>query len=97
MESGISMPTDDELRELARERAKEKVGFYSHLSAYVLVNLLLIVIWYFTTGPGSFPWWIFVTLLWGIGIASHYFGVFHGPAYTDRMAEREYQRLKEGR
>jgi hypothetical protein len=91
------MPTDDELRQLARESAKEKVGFYTHFAAYVVVNLFLITIWWLTTGPGSFPWWIFITFFWGIGIVSHYIGAFHGGAYTERMAEREYQRLKGGR
>ena len=43
---------------------------------------------------GEFPWWIFVTFGWGIGIAAHYIGAFHGNAYTERMAEREYRRLK---
>ena len=73
------------------------MGFFSHLSAYVLVNLLLIATWWLTSGPGSFPWWLFVTVFWGIGIASHYFSAFHGPALADRMAEREYQRLRGGR
>jgi hypothetical protein len=88
------MPTDDELREIARATAKEKVGFYTHLAAYVIVNLFLIALWWFTSGPGSFPWFLFVTFGWGIGIASHYFGAFHGHAYTERVAEREYRRLK---
>lgn len=91
------MPTDDGLRQIARERVQEKGGFCSRLSAYVLVNLLLIRFRYFTTDPGSFPWRIFMTLLWGIGIASHYFGVFHGPACADQMAERGCQRLNLGR
>lgn len=88
------MPTDDELRQIARESAKEKVGFYTHFAAYVFVNLFLIAIWWITSGPGTFPWFIFVTFGWGIGIAAHYFGAFHGTAYTERVAEREYRRLK---
>jgi hypothetical protein len=88
------MPTDEELRQIARESAKEKVGFYTHFAVYVAVNLFLIALWWVTSGPGSFPWWVFVTFGWGIGIAAHYIGAFHGKAYTERAAEREYRRLK---
>ena len=88
------MPTEDELRQIARESANEKVGFYSHLAAYVGVNLFLAALWWTTSGPGTFPWFIIVTFGWGIGLVSHYVGAFHGKAYTERMTEREYQRLK---
>ena len=88
------MPTDDELREMARESAKEKVGFYTHLAVFVAVNLFLIALWWATTGPQSFPWFIFPLFGWGIGLAAHYVGAFHGTAYTERMTEREYRRLK---
>jgi hypothetical protein len=88
------MPTDEELRMLARESAEEKVGFYAHFAVYVAVNLFLIAIWWITSGPGSFPWWIFITFGWGIGIAAHYIGAFRGKAYTERLADREYRRLK---
>ena len=49
------MPTDDELRQIARGSAKEKVGFYTHFAAYVFVNLFLIAIWWITSGPVPFP------------------------------------------
>jgi hypothetical protein len=46
---------------------------------------------------GGFPWFIFVMIFWGIGVVSHGFRVFAGGSYADRMAEREYQKLKERR
>ena len=91
------MPTDDELMQIARESAKEKVGFYTHFAAYVAVNLFLIALWWTTSGPGSFPWFIFVLVFWGIGVVAHGIGTFAGGRYSDKMAEREYQRLKEKR
>ena len=74
------MPTDEELMQIARESAKEKVGFYTHLAVFVAVNLFLIALWWATTGPQSFPWFIFPLLGWGIGLAAHYVGAFHGTA-----------------
>lgn len=73
------------------------MGFYTHFAVYVAVNLFLIAIWWITTGPGSFPWGVFVTFGWGIGLVAHYIGAFHGGAYTERMADREYRRLNEER
>ena len=90
------MPTDEELRAMARESAQEKVGFYIHLAIYVTVNLFLIVLWWFSGGIGTFPWFIFPLFGWGAGIVVHYFGAFRGKAYVERMTEPEYQRLKRG-
>ncbi|MDT8357977.1 MAG: 2TM domain-containing protein [Methanomicrobiaceae archaeon] len=89
------MPTDEELRRMARESAEEKAGFYMHLAVYVAVNLFLIAIWWSTGGPGTFPWFIFILFGWGIGIAGHFVGAFRGKAYVEAMAEKEYRRLKE--
>ncbi len=94
MTAANGMPTDEELRQIARETADDKVGFYMHLAAYAGVNLFLAALWFTTSGPGSFPWFIVVTFGWGIGLVMHFVGAFHGKAYTERMAEREYRRLK---
>jgi uncharacterized protein (DUF486 family) len=88
------MPTDEELKQLARETAKEKAEFFTHLAVYIAVNLFLIAIWWVTGGPGTFPWFIFILFGWGIGIAAHFISVYRGKAYVERMAEREYQRMK---
>jgi len=88
------MISDEELRKIARETAKNKVEFYTHLIMYISVNLLLIAIWYVTLGPNGFPWFIFPLFGWGIGIAAHYIEAFKGKAYTERLAEKEYERLK---
>ena len=55
----------------ALERVKKRRDFMTHLFAYVLVNLLLWGIWTVAalTGHTSFPWPIWVTFGWGIGIA----------------------------
>lgn len=88
------MMTDEELRQVAREVAEEKAGLYTHLVVYLAVNIFLIAIWWVTGGPGTFPWFIFILFGWGIGLAAHFIGVFGGKTYVDRIAEKEYQRLK---
>ncbi len=87
------MTTDEELMALARKRAEEKLGFYIHFAVYVAVNALLILIWWFVAGDG-FPWFLFPLGFWGIGIIAHFIAVF---VRTDRMTQREYERLKQGR
>lgn len=95
------MVTDEELRRKAEKRAAEKVDFLIHFTIYICVNGLLIALWYFnggmgwfTGGQGTFPWFIFPLLGWGIGITAHFFGAFAEPNLKDRFTEREYERLK---
>jgi hypothetical protein len=89
----MAMPTDEELRVIARHTAEKKAGFYTHLAIYVVVNLFLIAIWYIT-GAG-FPWFVFILFGWGIGIVAHYMGTFHGQGYVEGLTEKEYRKLKE--
>lgn len=88
------MLSDEELRTRARQAAEEKVGFYIHLGVYVGVNAFLAGLWAFTSGIGSFPWFLFPLLGWGIGIIAHGIGTFRGPAYIEAQTEQEYQKLK---
>lgn len=89
------MPTDEELRQIARKTAEEKTGFYIHFSIYIAVNLFLFVQWWIIGGPGTFPWFAIPLFGWGIGIIAHFVSVFRGKAYRERMTEREFRKLKE--
>jgi hypothetical protein len=94
------LSTDEELRSKARLRVRTKLGFYIHFGVYVVVNVMLFFIWWFTRGDASipnasFPWFIFPLVGWGIGVAAHYLAVFARTGIIDRMAEQEYRRLKE--
>lgn len=76
--------SDDEIREIATKRVRARRGFYWHLTVYVIINLMLIGIWYFT-GHGYFwPGW--VLLGWGIGLVFNAVAVF---ARSDVWSERE--------
>jgi hypothetical protein len=82
---------DPKLWEIARKRA----GFKSHLTSYIIVNAFLWAIWFFTNNKneeGSWPWPVWSTLGWGVGLAFHFFGAYVFPEANS--TEREYDRLK---
>jgi len=69
---------------------RRKVGFYSHLWSYLIVNSALLLINNFTPGP----WWFQWSLLgWGIGLAFHFKAAFY-PA-NNRL--RRARKTKHGR
>lgn len=83
------------------KQAQARVGFKMHLRAYLIVNAGLWLIWALTVFAFSryvgaprfvFPWPLFAMFGWGIGLASHYFGVYRSGDQKS-MVEREYQRL----
>ena len=67
--------SEEQIYDLAKKRVEEKRGFYSHLTVYIIVNIILIIIWAFPAG-GGFPWFIFPLCGWGIGLLFHFLGVF---------------------
>ncbi len=89
------MVSDEELMVQARKRAEEKVGFFIHLSVYAVINGLFILGWWFS-GAG-FPWFVFPMGFWGIGLVAHGMGVFVGTGMSDKMALREFEKLKHGK
>ena len=88
VENPSSKVRDEALWQLAKRRA----GFKISAVTYILVNCLLIVIWYFTSGPSSYFWPIWSMLGWGIGVSAQYFSAYHGSEIFS--IEREYEKLK---
>ncbi|MBV8297753.1 MAG: 2TM domain-containing protein [Acidimicrobiia bacterium] len=91
-------PLDEsELRAAAVQRLHKKREFRNHLTAYVLVNSFLVVIWLSTAiaiGDGAwFPWPIFPIVGWGIGLAFHGRSVY-GTGITEGDIQREMDRLR---
>ena len=73
-------------QEQAQERIEELKGYYSHIGAYVAVNIFLIII-YFVNYDGS-HWFVYPLFGWGIGLAMHTFQVFAtGAKWEDRKME----------
>ncbi|WOF16400.1 2TM domain-containing protein [Methanoplanus sp. FWC-SCC4] len=81
--------------EKAYIRAKEKVGnlkeFYSHLSAYIIVNVILALI-NLITSPQSL-WFYWITLFWGIAVLIHGWNTFSSNSLLGK--DWEDQKIKE--
>jgi hypothetical protein len=71
--------------------AKKRAGFKAAASSYVIVNLFLIAIWFFTSGRNSYFWPIWSILGWGFGLAAGYVNAYHGTKLFS--TEKEYQKL----
>lgn len=81
--------------EKAKKRVEEKLGFYTHLAIYLLVNAILVVV-NLTQSPHD-RWFYWPLLGWGIGLFFHGMGVFvwgEGSSMKDRMIRKELDRLK---
>lgn len=87
-------PVDPEqvLRKRAEKRLRAKRDLGAHVLAYVLVNTLLVTIW-FMTSPGSFFWPVFPILGWGIGLAFNIWDVY-SPEPSEERIRREMDRLR---
>ena len=79
------MSSEEKLRIIAKQRARNKIGFYAHMSVYVIVNTMLFSIWYLTLGPNGFPWFVFPLIGWGIGVAAHGIGTFYGKSLEKKI------------
>jgi hypothetical protein len=88
------LESEEELREIAKKRAKDKIGFYVHFIIYILVNGFLFAQWYWITEGTGYPWVIPTTVGWGIGIIAHFLGVFVIEPKSRTLEEKEYQKLK---
>ena len=89
--------TPDEIERLARKRAGAKLGWYTHATLYLLINLFL----YFMSANGEAmgrrPWSIYPAMGWGLGLALHGIAVFvlgTGSGLRERMVNRERESLQ---
>jgi hypothetical protein len=89
---------ENERYEHARRRVEAKIGFFTHLGVYVVVNTLLIII-NLQNSPDQL-WFYWPLLGWGIGIAFHALGVFvffSGSLLKERLIAREVRKLERER
>lgn len=83
---------------MARRRAGAKLGWYVHVTVYVLANLVVFAM--STYGFGSRPWSVFPLLGWGVGVALHGVSVFvlgSGNGLRERLIQKERERLQRER
>jgi cytochrome b561 len=81
----------DQLRQQALERLKKRSEFWGHLAVYLLVNALIVTVW-FLVADGGFFWPLFPLFGWGIGVFFHAVDVFRRP-YSEERIRREMDRL----
>lgn len=87
--------TEDELLKRARRRVNLKMGFYTHLLVYVLVNGGLALMGLLR---GGWTWQAAPLLGWGLGLSIH--GVvtliaLKGDGMRERMTDEEVKRLRD--
>lgn len=89
----------EERYEDAQKRIKRLKGFYSHLGAYILVNLLIVVLNISDLEPGEsyFKFENFFTaFFWGIGLVAHGVSVFgHHLIFGKKWEERKIKEFME--
>ncbi|ADF52755.1 MAG: histidine kinase [Zunongwangia sp.] len=73
----------------ARRKVQKIKDFYTHLMVFIVVNLLLFGInWY--TIDLSYPWFLWVFFGWGIGLAFDYLKAFDkNPMFSKDWEERK--------
>ena len=72
----------------ARERVKELKEFYSHIIAYVVINIAFLIV-NLLTSPKNL-WFVWIAGMWGIGIIFHAYKVF----VKDKLFDEEWEEKK---
>ena len=90
----MTQMSEEAIRKIATDRVRAKKGFYSHLTVYIVINLMLVAIWFFT-GAGYF-WPMWVMLGWGIGLVINGVAVFsrRDAGWEKREIEKEVEKIK---
>ena len=80
--------------------AKNRVGFKQHLTVYMIVIPFLWAIWavsaFWSGTQYLFPWPVWPTLGWGLGLFMNYIFVyvFPGGSKSKQSIQREYEKLQ---
>ena len=88
--------------ENAKKTVKEKIGFYWHLTSYIIVNSYLIFLYFQGKGDGQvYYFWPFWPIAgWGIGICFHaikIFGFFNTKAWEEKEIQKEIEKRRKER
>jgi hypothetical protein len=79
---------DDALWKIAKKRSTFKLSF----TIYVVINIFLVGLWYYSTGINSYFWPAWPMLGWGLGIIFQYFDAYHGSGLFSE--EKEFEKMK---
>ncbi|MFZ2990658.1 2TM domain-containing protein [Ideonella sp.] len=86
---------DELLMQRAKRRVAQKMGFYTHATVYVVVNLGLLLL---HTAQGNHGMDRLPLLGWGLGLAIHGLATFfslQGDGLRERMIDSEVKRLRD--
>jgi hypothetical protein len=61
------MENSEKKYQRAKERVEELKKFYSHLLSYIVLNIFLAAVNYYSN-QWAYPWFLWVTAGWGIGL-----------------------------
>ena len=88
--------TAEALREQALRRLTKRRELKTHVVVFTLVNLTVWGIWaaIAATSGSSWPWPLFLTLFWGIGLVMNAWDVYFRKPITEHELEREIDRLE---
>lgn len=95
-----SQLSEEEIYKIARKRVEDKKGFFVHLAVYIIVNIGLVLLWWWTSDGEGHPWFVWTLGGWGIGLIFHCLGVFvfnRQTGWERKEIEKEVERLKQSR
>lgn len=87
--------SDEGLRDQALRSLKKRRDLHTHAFVYVTINLLVWGIWIIigTTSGNWWPWPLWVTLGWGIGLVFNAWDVYVRRPITEAELQHEIDRL----
>jgi 2TM domain len=91
--------TDEGLREQAKRRIKKRRDLHTHVFVYLTVNVVVWTVWIViaATSGSWFPWPLWLTLGWGIGLVFNVWDVYVRRPITEADVQRELERLRHER
>jgi 2TM domain len=69
--------TESRQRRSERWAHAHRKGFRIHATVFVAVQILILAVWVlqWQLGGTTYPWFVYVLLGWGVGLAAHYAAV----------------------
>jgi hypothetical protein len=89
--------SEQEILAEAKARVKKKREFFSHLGAYVTINVVLAIIW--ALSGGGYKWFLWPLGIWGVFMAWNFVEVFlvTQSVQSEKIAiQKEVERIKRG-
>jgi hypothetical protein len=86
------MVTEEELREVAKQRVEKRRDLGTHAVVFAVVNAAIVAIWALTGGGYFWPAWVIG--LWGVGLILNVWDVYFRRPVTEHDIEQELKRLQ---